>query len=120
MVTIDEAIELAGSFGRFQKFVVGLICMAFWYLNFQTYIMYFATLESSWTCVKNSTYCLLIGSRSSDDLTRCDLPRDQWYYTERNRFSVATWFDVPCEQHWMLGATTTVYFIGIAVGANTL
>ena len=120
MVTIDEAIELAGSFGKFQKIVVALICMAFWYLNFQTYIMYFATLESSWTCVKNSTYCLLIGSRSSDDLTRCDLPRDQWYYTERNRFSVATWFDVPCEQHWMLGATTTVYFIGIAVGANTL
>ena len=93
------------------------MCLLTLFTSYQPYIMFFATLTPTWKCVHNSTLCLWTGEHDGDNMDRCNVPRHQWYYTQPKQFSLVTWFDISCDQHWFVGATSTIYFFGTAVGA---
>ena len=54
-VDIDEAINLSGSFGRYQWLVNIFLNMIHVIFNPHLYILYFVADDPPWTCVKKSS-----------------------------------------------------------------
>merc|ERR1712226_1745052 len=91
--------------------------MMFMATSFQLFIMYFSIIIPSWKCVDNGTICILNSTLPNDDYRRCNMPRNEWDYTEPKEFSLATQFDIDCDKRWLLSLVTSIFFIGWGIGA---
>lgn len=116
-VSVDTMLSIVGEFGPFQWLLDGLFCFLIVPRTFQILIMYFAAMNPTWKCVSNSSICLLNGTFSSDDDTRCSMPRSEWEFTEPKEFSIVTQFDIYCDSEWQIYMTTSILFIGWTIGA---
>ena len=114
---VDEILHHVGDFGRFQKLMLFLVSFLYIPIAFHPFLMYFATLVPSWRCRPNSTLCSFNGTFTGEDTRRCDMPRDEWTYTEDRLFSVVTQFDLSCDELWIGSLITFTYFAGWGIGA---
>ena len=71
----------------------------------------------TWECNGNSSVCLFNGTLASDDSSRCNMSRSEWHYTEETHYSIATQFDIKCDEEWLLELTSAIFFVGWGVGA---
>ena len=79
--------------------------------------MYFAALQPEWRCVANSTVCNLNGTFTSENNFRCNIPRNDWEFTQPKGYSIVTEFDIYCDTDWINHMATSILFIGWAFGA---
>ena len=114
--TVNDAIIYIGSFGRYQKIVDIIIALVIFLISSQPFVMYFATLEPSWRCHSNHSICFGNEDKKAAS-TRCRMPHEQWYFTEQKSFSLITWFDISCNEQWILGTVSAAFFVGTAAGA---
>lgn len=117
---IENVLNKVGSFGIYQKLLLlagGVSIVPFAMPN---YIMYFAAQEPSWKCVANSSVCLHNGTLPSDHIGRCLLPRDQWEYVGAEELSVVSRYDLVCDSKWWIPLTSTLFFLGYAIGSISL
>ena len=98
MVTVDEMLPYIGEFGTYQIIQMIMICFVHVAIILPAHhLSYFATLESPWRCIRNSSICLMNDTFTPEDSMyskRCLLPRDSWTYTQNKAFSVITYFDL--------------------------
>ena len=118
-VDIDEAINLSGSFGRYQWLVNIFLNMIHVIFNPHLYILYFVADDPPWTCVKKSSslFCKQhFGEKihQSSDLfdKRCDLNRSEWMFVKDKTYSIVTEFDLVCDYTWMGSLANAALFIG--------
>ena len=117
ILDIDGILPYIGEFGRFQKILVGMIFVIYFAMSYQILIIYFSTMIPMWECNGNSSVCLFNGTLASDDRSRCNMSRSEWHYTEETHYSIATQFDIKCDEEWMLELTSAIFFVGWGVGA---
>ena len=118
-VDIDEAIDMSGSFGRYQFLVNVLMNAVYLTLNVHAYILYFVASDPPWTCVNktSSLFCKQhFGKRipESSDLfeERCKLNRSEWIFTKDKTYSIVTEYDLICDYAWMGSLANAALFIG--------
>ena len=118
-VGIDEAIDMSGSFGRYQFLVNVLMNAVYLALNVHAYILYFVASDPPWTCVNkaSSLFCKQhFGKRipESSDLfeERCKLNRSDWIFTKDKTYSIVTEYDLVCDYAWMGSLANAALFIG--------
>ena len=114
---IDDLLPKIGGFGRFQFMIQMIFTFACAPEACHALIMYFAAAIPPWSCVANSTNCTSSETFSSNDRTRCELPRDQWEYRAEKTYSIVTQFDLDCTNEWMAHASSSVFYLGTALGA---
>ena len=118
-VDIDEAINLSGSFGRYQWLVNIFLNMIHVIFNPHLYILYFVADDPPWTCVKKSSslFCKQhFGEKipQSSELfeKRCDLNRSEWMFVKDKTYSIVTEYDLVCDYTWMGSLANAPLFIG--------
>ena len=118
-VDIDEAIDMSGSFGRYQFLVNVLMNAIYLTLNVHAYILYFVASDPPWTCVNktSSLFCKQhLGKRipESSELfeERCKLNRSEWIFTKDKTYSIVTEYDLVCNYAWMGSLANAALFIG--------
>ena len=118
-VDIDEAINMSGSFGRYQFLVNVLMNAVYLTLDVHAYILYFVASDPPWTCVNktSSLFCKQhFGKRipESSDLfeERCKLNRSEWIFTKDKTYSIVTEYDLVCDYAWMGSLANAALFIG--------
>ena len=116
-MTFDEILHQIGEFGRFQIITLSMFAFALIPMTSHTLIMYFAALNPPWECTPGDSMCTRNGTFSSDDNTRCSMPRDSWRYTQPTSFSVVTEFDLSCSRQWFIYLTTSIFFFGWLIGS---
>lgn len=118
-LSIDEILPYVGEFMLFQKFLVALVFLIYLATGYQTVFVYFSTMIPSWQCSnpQNNSECTGFGIFTSDDRSRCNMSRSAWRYTESERFSIATQFDIKCDEEWKLELVSAMLFIGWAFGS---
>ena len=116
----DKILTNIGEFGKFQKLLDGVVCLIYFFLSFQVLIMYFTTDTPPWKCRANSSECFFSGTFPEDDTRRCNMSRDEWYYTKPVKYSIVTQFDIHCDEQWLLELLSSVHFVGWGVGAIIL
>ena len=116
-LSANEALLQIGDCNRFQYILVVVMILLNIPASFQIIISYFFVLVPDWRCTTNSTACNFTGTLSSRDIRRCDVSRDEWYYTAPKDFSLVTSFDIHCQDKWMLNLVTSMFFIGWGAGA---
>ena len=122
-ITLSKAdvLSLCGEYGRFQWMLNGIIGLVNIPVAYQILIMSFSTIIPTWKCIhNNSTTCLFNNTLPGDDRRRCDIPRNEWEYTEPKEFSLVTQFDIHCEDEWILHLLSSIFFVGWGVGAIIL
>lgn len=117
VLDIDEILPYIGEFGKFQKILVAMLTIIYFSMSFQILMIYFSTMIPSWQCNANSTVCHFNGTLSPDDHSRCNMTRTEWHYVEPNHYSLATQFDIKCDEHWKLELTSAIFFVGWGIGA---
>lgn len=120
VLSVDEILHVVGEFDRFQWTLDAILCVMIIPRTYMILIMYFAALKPEWKCVKNSTVCLYNTTMSSSDPARCSMPRSEWEFTEPKEFSIVTEFDIYCDREWTIQLTTSISFVGWAMGAIIL
>merc|ERR1712013_44045 len=88
--------------------------------SYQVLIMYFLALQPGYRCTQNSTSCTTNTTYAPNDNFRCHIHRGDWEYAKPRHFSIATHFDIHCDNEWLLQLTTGIYFVGAAVGGTVL
>ena len=118
-VDIDEAIDMSGSFGRYQFLVNVLMNAIYLTLNVHAYILYFVASDPPWTCVNktSSLFCKQhLGKRipESSELfeERCKLNRSEWIFTKDKTYSIVTEYDLVCNYAWLGSLANAALFIG--------
>ena len=119
-ISIGEILKHVGEFGPYQWLLEGICFFMVMATSSNTVMMYFVALEPQWKCTGNSSACMLNGTLPGDDNSRCDMPRSEWLYTEQLSYSIVTQFDINCNRQWLIYATTSVFFLGWAIGAVVL
>ena len=119
-VAIDGMLPYIGEFGKFQRILDGVFCIMIVPQTLQVLIMYFAALNPPWRCVNNSTICTFNHTLPSDNTDRCSMPRNEWEYTEPKDYSIVTQFDINCDKEWQIHLSTSIFFVGWAIGAIVL
>lgn len=115
---IDEMLAIVGEYGMFQKLVNLLLCIMTLPCIYHIMIMYFAADEPNWQCTKNSTTCVYNGTFSPKDMRRChQMERSDWEFTKPKDYSLVTYFDIHCEEQWLLELLTSLFFVGWLLGA---
>ena len=118
-VTVDEILPYIGEFGRFQVLQEAFLSLILMAVTFPIYVVYFASLDSPWQCVTNSTICILNGTYSTNDLNykdRCTMPRNEWEFTQPKEYSLVTQFDLYCDYSWLAQMSTSIYYLGWFLG----
>ena len=84
-LTVDEALEKVGTFGRFQILLLLFSnCLRWVWSGWPILVMTFLSAEPSWRCVANSTVCTLSGAINvgDDDYDkRCNMSRTEWEFS---------------------------------------
>ena len=119
-LTIDEALIYLGGYRQFQWIVDAIFCFMAMPRVFQVLLMYFAALDPPWKCVENSTVCLLNGTLPSSNRARCGMSRSDWEYTQPKDLSIASQFNLQCENEWQMHLLTSIVFLGWGLGAIVL
>lgn len=118
---IDEALKLIGEFGRCQIWVLAILCALMIPATFQYLITYFIAHSPPWRCKENSTTCLIKGiikSSSYENYSiRCNISRSEWEFTEPDDYSIVTQFNLYCEREHLIFIATSLFFVGMAIGA---
>ena len=114
--SIDEMLLLVGEYGRFQKIINVMFSIIAFPSAYQLMISYFAFVEPSWKCIKNTT-CQLNGTYEFKDKRHCHYNRSDWEYVEPKYYSIVTEFDLQCDREFMVELTTSTLFIGWLCGA---
>ena len=98
-LTVDEALEKVGTFGRFQILLLLFSnCLRWVWSGWPILVMTFLSAEPPWRCVANSTVCTLSGviNIGDDDYDkRCNMSRTEWEFS-RDFTSVVT--EVRCRR----------------------
>ena len=118
-VDIDEAFEIAGSFGRYQIMVTFLVCFTHAPILSQTLMLYFVANEPPWTCINNnsSVFCKnhfgeKIPQSSELFKEKCKLNRSEWIFTKDKTYSIVTEYELVCDNAWMGSLANSALFIG--------
>ena len=118
-VDIDEAFEIAGSFGRYQILVTFLVCFTHAPILSQTLMLYFVANEPPWTCINNnsSVFCKnhfgeKIPQSSELFKEQCKLNRSEWIFTKDKTYSIVTEYELVCDNAWMGSLANSALFIG--------
>ena len=118
-VEIDEAFEIAGSFGRYQILVTLLVGFTHAPILSQTLMLYFVANEPPWTCVNNnsSVFCKnhfgeKIPQSSELFKEQCKLNRSEWVFTKDKTYSIVTEYELVCDNAWMASLANSALFIG--------
>ena len=119
-VTTEDVLAQLGEFGRCQKLILLLLFVVLIPCHYQLYVNQILLETPSWTCVNDSLLCPFNNTLPSSDKTRCDIPREEWYYTEDNKYSLVTHLQLDCEREWFQGVLTTLLYGGVGVGAVML
>ena len=118
-VKVDEMLPYIGEFGMYQIIQMIMICLVHVAIILPAHhLSYFATLESPWRCIRNSSICLMNDTFTPEDSMysrRCLLPRDSWTYTQNKAFSVITYFDLSCD--WQGELVISAFYVGWSLGA---
>ena len=111
-----------GQFGRFQKFLDGVLFVLNLPVAYQILISYFVTFTPPWKCKANTTCSHSYNDHlmPHNDRRRCSVPRNEWYYTEPESYSMVTDFQLDCGREWIVSLLSSVYFVGWAVGGILL
>ena len=84
-LTVDEALEKVGTFGRFQILLLLFSnCMRWVWSGWPNSVIAFLSAEPPWRCVANSTVCTLSGTINvgDDDYDkRCNMSRTEWEFS---------------------------------------
>ena len=118
-ITVSDLLPYIGEFGLFQCVQQVFLSFILVALTMPIYVIYFASLDSPWRCVSNSTICNLNGTFSSGEThyqARCDMPRDEWEFTQPKQYSVVTEFDLYCQSSWKTQLTVSSFYLGWFVG----
>ena len=118
-IQIEDMLEKAGEFGRFQWLLLGLLCI----INIcgsQILMMYFAGLNPPWKCTANSSVCLTNQTFPKSDDSRCLMNRNDWEYTQSREYSVTTQFDLVCGKEWLISFSSAILFLGWMIGGLVL
>ena len=118
-VDVDEAFEIAGSFGRYQIMVTFLVCFTHAPILSQTLMLYFVANEPPWTCINNnsSVFCKnhfgeKIPQSSELFKEKCKLKRSEWIFTKDKTYSIVTEYELVCDNAWMGSLANSALFIG--------
>ena len=118
-VDVDEAFEIAGSFGRYQIMVTFLVCFTHAPILSQTLMLYFVANEPPWTCINNnsSVFCKnhfgeKIPQSSELFKEKCKLNRSEWIFTKDKTYSIVTEYELVCDNAWMGSLANSALFIG--------
>ena len=118
-VGVDEAFEIAGSFGRYQIMVTFLVCFTHAPILSQTLMLYFVANEPPWTCINNnsSVFCKnhfgeKIPQSSELFKEKCKLNRSEWIFTKDKTYSIVTEYELVCDNAWMGSLANSALFIG--------
>ena len=118
-VDVDEAFEIAGSFGRYQIMVTFLVCFTHAPILSQTLMLYFVANEPPWTCINNnsSVFCKnhfgeKIPQSSELFKEKCKLNRSEWIFTKDKTHSIVTEYELVCDNAWMGSLANSALFIG--------
>ena len=118
-VDIDEAIIIGGSFGRYQKLVIFMVCFVEVAIGGQAIILYFVANDPPWTCVNRNTssFCMQhfgenISQSSSLFKQRCKLSRSEWIFTKDKTYSIVTEYDLVCDDAWLASLANSALFMG--------
>ena len=118
-VDIDEAIIIGGSFGRYQKLVIFMVCFVEVAIGGQVIILYFVANDPPWTCVNRNTslFCMHhfgenISQSSSLFKQRCKLSRSEWIFTKDKTYSIVTEYDLVCDDAWLASLANSALFMG--------
>ena len=114
---MDEFLKTIGEFGRFQKLLVGILSIPANIVAFPFLIIYFTNLEPEWECAEGSTRCTMNGTFNSSDERRCEMAREDWQFTESPSFSLVTQYDLVCGRQWLMHLSSSIFFVGVAIGA---
>lgn len=118
--TIEDALDIVGGYGRFQKLLVllsGLLTIPHAMPNL---LMMFAAKESTWHCLPNATDCRINGTMASNDKYRCNIQRTSWEYSSARTNSIITEFDLICNKQLWVPVTSSVFFVGYAISSVLL
>ena len=121
LVSIDELLTIVGEYGRFQKILNAMFCFMSIPCILHTMLMYFTADYPSWKCIEtNASVCVFNGTFKSSDQRRCDMPLNEWEYTEPRDHSLLTYYNVDCKNEWLIELVTSIFFIGWICGAFVL
>lgn len=120
VVSLDEMLQTAGSFGRYQKAINIFFCIMTIPSFFHVMITYFTADTPDWKCAVNSSVCRYNLTLPNKNQERCLIPRSEWEYTYPTSYSVVTEWNLDCDQEWLKGLITSIFFLGWLLGAPTL
>ena len=86
--TVDQVLEIIGSFGRYQLRLIILANILGWFwFAWPLLLTTFIDSEPGWRCVKNNngSECKANGTVNPGDKNfdlRCDIPRDEWEFVD--------------------------------------
>lgn len=128
VLSMDEALERVGEFGRYQRVLDIIICLINVPVAMQVLMSTFTTVTPNWKCHPDNRYCINLignGTFSPDDMiglntTRCHLPKGSWVYTKPDHFSLVTQFQLHCERKWIIQLLESTLFAGWGIGAFVL
>ena len=122
-IDVDEFLQRAGGYGRFQ--VIMQIFAIYFVISYayQALIMYFIANNPDWKCVTSNSskfckenYGKKIDISDSNFKYRCQMKRSEWEYTTKKDFSIVTEFDLICEKESLAVLANSVFFIGWGIG----
>ena len=116
-VSIDDMIGYAGGFKIFQWILCLMFSAIMLPVAYPSIIMLFTAQNPPWRCVENSTLCTSNGTFLPTNYTRCSLPRTEWEFAKSKEYSIVTYFDIYCENEWLIELSTSIDFVGTIFGA---
>ena len=119
-VDLESVLSNIGGYGRFQFFVHLVMIFSSTAELVSNLSTYFAGLPSPWLCVAGSTICTSNATFSSDDMTKCNMPRSEWKYLRSESESFYVQFDLSCDREWMAQLPTSTFYLGTMVGSMIL
>ena len=121
-VGIDDAINLSGSFGRFQIILNVVMFLVYVFNTSHMVLLYFVADGPAWSCVhrNTSTFCeehtgAVIPKTSIYFSERCKMNRSSWKFTNHELYSIVTEFDLVCGNQWLGSLANSALFIGWAI-----
>ena len=117
VITIPEALKSVGYLGRFQiiffVMFVGSSCLN-GSITFQ-----FQALSIMPDVICLSEKCQALKDNEGDDTLICNLKVDEWKF-DNTHHNWLTEFELYCDNTYLKGMGTTVYFVGFMVGVSLL
>ena len=119
--TIDEALVYFGEYKQFQWILDACFCVMSLPRVYQVLLMTFAALDPPWKCAENSTVCTWNQTLPSSSRQRCtNMTREDWEYAVPAHLSIASQFDLQCDQEWKMHLLTSIIFLGWGLWAPLL